>query len=60
MKETYDVYKVQYMTYAEIDELGDRKRELVVQDLTFEAAKKKIEELGFGHSIHPSQMNPRS
>lgn len=55
---TWDVWKVHYMTYAELDSLGktpdDFKPERVVKGLSFEAAKKRVEELGFGYCMKPA------
>ncbi len=50
----WDVWKVYYMTYAEIAEQGEKPRELVARRLSFEAARALVERLGFGHSMHPS------
>lgn len=49
----WDVWKIHYMTYAEIQEFGDKKRERVAHGLTFEKAKLLVEKLGFGYSMHP-------
>lgn len=53
--ERWDVWKVFYMTYAEIDEHGDRKREIVARDLSLEDALALVKKLGFGHSAHESR-----
>ena len=50
----WDVFRVHYMTYAEIAEHGDRPRELVARRLTFEKARELVDVLGFGFSMHPS------
>lgn len=50
----WDVWKVRYMTYAEIAEQGEKPRELVARRLTFEKARALVESLGFGFSMHPS------
>lgn len=50
----WDVYKVYYMTYEEIESQGDTLRKRVASNLSFEQAKKMVDFLGFGHSMHPS------
>ena len=50
----WDVWKVYYMTYAEIATFGDKPRELVASRLTFENAQAMVKRLGFGYSMHPS------
>ena len=50
---TWAVWKVYYMTYAEIAAQGDKPRELIARGLSFEKARLMVERLGFGHSIHP-------
>jgi hypothetical protein len=49
----WSVWKVYYMTYAEIAEQGDKPRELIARGLSFEKARAMVERLGFGHSMHP-------
>jgi len=49
----WNVWKVHYMTYAQIAEFGDRPRELIARGLSLEAALAMVELLGFGHSAHP-------
>lgn len=55
----WDVWKVYYMTYDEIDEFGDKERELVASGLSFAQAQRKVDELGrgpmYGHSMWPAQ-----
>ncbi|WP_428414437.1 hypothetical protein [Methylibium sp.] len=43
------------MTYAEIEQRGDRKREIVARDLPLEDALALVKKLGFGHSAHESR-----
>lgn len=50
----WDIWHVYYMTHAEILTLGDKKRECVARNLKFDEARKMIEKLGFGYSMHPS------
>lgn len=50
----WDIWKVYYMTYAEMAEFGDKPRELVASRLTFDRARAMVEALGFGYSMHPS------
>ena len=49
----WSVWKVYYMTTAEIAEYGDKPRELVATGLSFAAASALVVRLGFGHSMHP-------
>ena len=49
----WSVWKVYYMTYAEIAEFGDKPRELIARGLSFEKAQAMVKTLGFGHSAHP-------
>jgi hypothetical protein len=50
----WDVWKVFYMTYAEIKEQGELQRQRVTTGLSFQAAQAKVQELGFGYSMHPN------
>jgi hypothetical protein len=50
----WDVWKVYYMTYAEIAKYGDKPRELIAQRITFEKARELVDRLGFDYSMHPS------
>lgn len=60
---TWDVWKVYYMTYAQIEQYGDKQRERVARGLSFEEAKKTVDRLGsgqgdghvYGHSMCPAQ-----
>lgn len=50
--ETWAVYKNYYMTTEEIQQYGDKPRELVTRGLTFEAARLLVESKGYDHSMH--------
>lgn len=65
MKELYDVYRVHYLTYEEV------QKTMAVNNATFEAvmafrervayglpladAKVMVDKLGFGYSMHPTK-----
>ena len=49
----WSVWKVHYMTYAEVAEHGDKPPELIARGLSFAAAAALVTRLGFGHSMHP-------
>ena len=48
----YDVFRVFYQTYDEIETYGEQRRKRVAKALPFDAAMKLRDELGFGHSVH--------
>jgi hypothetical protein len=61
----WDVWKVYYVTYEQMESLGDLKRQRVAARLSFDAAKAMMERLDaesdaaspvpwFGHSMHPT------
>ena len=43
------------MTYEEIAEQGEKKRKRVATNLSFNDAMNKVEELGFGYSMHQAE-----
>lgn len=65
MNELYDIYKVPYLTYAEVQDVMAKHqasfedvmamRSRVVYGISFEQAKELVEQLGFGHSMHPTK-----
>jgi hypothetical protein len=64
MNERWEIRHVQYLPYAEVLTLGggdletgmDRTRpEVVARNLTYQQARRMVEELGFGYSMHPAQ-----
>lgn len=61
--ELWNVFRVYYLTYAEIDELPEpyrtkaingHDREIIATNLSFIKAMKLVEDLGFGFSMHPA------
>ena len=57
----WNVWKVPYMTYAELEERAKvigleqahQERTLIARGLAFEVASGMVDSLGFGHSMHP-------
>lgn len=54
----WNVWRVFYATYAEVARDGDQPQQLVAAHLSFEAAKKLVGELGFGHCMKPTPTEP--
>ncbi len=54
-KELFDVCHVEYMSYEEMEQFGDKPREKIATGLSLAEAWKLVERLGFGYSIHPIQ-----
>lgn len=54
----WDVWRVHYMTYAEVLTMGDKRRERVGHKLGFEQARRMVAEMGSlgtgRYSMHPS------
>lgn len=57
----YDIWKVHYMTYAELNGKSPDafQPERVARALSFEAAKQRVEELGFGYCMKPATLVPQ-
>lgn len=53
MSGLWDVWRVSYRTYAEIDAMGDEPPRLIRANLPLGAASKLVEQLGFGHCMKP-------
>lgn len=49
----WGLWLVQYATYAEIAEQGDKPPRLIAGSLTFAAAQRMVEERGFGYCMKP-------
>lgn len=53
-EQLWNVWRVHYATYAEVLTMGDKQQEIVSRNLTYEQAKKMVEELGFGYCMKPA------
>lgn len=56
----WDVWRVHYLTYAEVLTVGDKKADLVARNLLFDEAKRTVATLGFGYSMHPVGHGPKA
>lgn len=58
----YNVHRVHYATYEETNAHGNKKPEIVAQNVSFERGQELIEKLdaefdsSFRHSLHPNQV----
>jgi hypothetical protein len=52
--EQYNVWHVNYATYAEILTIGDKKEELIARNLTHSEAERIVRDLGFGYCMKPA------
>jgi hypothetical protein len=52
----WEVWRVTYATYDEVEVLGDIKPVRVLGGLTLEDAKRRADELGFGHCVKPEPL----
>lgn len=51
----WNVWRVHYMTYAEIAAQGEKPAELVGRRLSFERAQRMVDDLGFGYCMKPAE-----
>lgn len=52
MSVPWDVWKVCYMTYEDIERFGDRPRERIARGLSLAKALELVDQKGFGYSAH--------
>lgn len=53
LSDRYDIWLTFYNTYDEVEAFGDRKSAIVMANLSYETALKKLTELGFGYCAKP-------
>ena len=49
----FEVRKVEYATYADIELFGDKASVVVASKLSFEKAVQMAESFGFGYCVYP-------
>jgi hypothetical protein len=55
MNQLWDVWQTHYATYAEVLTFGEKQAIRVAAGLTYDAARKMVDEMGFGYCLKPAE-----